>query len=167
LNIGRFISSSPSDEFVNKSIDVCNENVLYNWMDRAFMCISKVDKPFKAANGLHHATIQALIDVCSKTQSSVVDFSASIGICFSSKNSFIIFASNLFLTIFHLTSNIIKAYQSLEHHILALGLDMEVIMEVLEPLVEVAMHELNANHDHSFNIDIPIKKLSKRLLDYE
>ncbi len=151
---------------MNKSIDVRNEDVLYNWMDRAFMFISKVDKPFKAANGLHHATIQALINVCSKTQSSVVDF-ASIGMCFSSKNSFIIFASNFFLTIFHLTSNTIKAYQSLEHHILALGLDMEVIMEVLEPLVEVAMHELNANHDHSFNIDIPIKKLSKRLLDYE
>jgi hypothetical protein len=74
---------------------------------------------------------------------------------------------NVFLTIFHLTGNIIKAYRSLEQHILALGLDMEVFMEVLEPLVEVAMLKLNANHDHNFNIDFPVKKLSKRLLDYE
>jgi hypothetical protein len=44
---------------------------------------------------------------------------------------------------------------------------MEVFMEVLELLIEVAMPELNANHVHSFDIDFPVEKRSKRLLDYE
>jgi hypothetical protein len=44
---------------------------------------------------------------------------------------------------------------------------MEVLIEVLEPLVEVAMPELDAEHLHSFDIDFPIKKCSRRLLDYE
>ncbi len=43
------------------------------------------------------------------------------------------------LTIFHLVGNIVRACQSLGHHILALELDMEVLMEVLERLIEVAM----------------------------
>jgi hypothetical protein len=46
---------------------------------------------------------------------------------------------------------------------MALELDMGVFIEVLTLLVEVATTE----HAHSFNIDSPIKKHSKRLLDYE
>jgi hypothetical protein len=44
---------------------------------------------------------------------------------------------------------------------------MEVFMEVLEPLIEVAMPKPNANHVHNFDIDSLVKKHSKRLLDYE
>ncbi len=51
----KFIFSSPSDKFVNNSIDVQNEDVLYNWMDKAIMFISKVDKPFKVAKEMHHS----------------------------------------------------------------------------------------------------------------
>ncbi len=52
---------------MNISIDVQNEDVLYNWIDRAFMSKSKAIKPFKAINEMHLITIQALINVCSKT----------------------------------------------------------------------------------------------------
>jgi hypothetical protein len=44
---------------------------------------------------------------------------------------------------------------------------MEVFMEVLKPLIEMAMLEPNTEHVHSFDIDFPIKKRSRRLLDYE
>jgi hypothetical protein len=71
------------------------------------------------------------------------------------------------LTIFHRTGNIVNACQSLEHHIMALGLDTEVFMEVLEPFVKVAMPKLDAKHVHRFTIDFSIKKRSGRLLDYE
>ncbi len=42
---GRFIFSSPSDEFMNNIIDVRNEDVLYNWMEKTFMFLSKVGSP--------------------------------------------------------------------------------------------------------------------------
>jgi hypothetical protein len=71
------------------------------------------------------------------------------------------------LTIFHLVGNIIKACQSLKWHILALELDMEVFMEVIEPFVEVVTLELDAEHVHNFDIDFPVKKCSKILLDGE
>ncbi len=74
---------------------------------------------------------------------------------------------NFCLTIFHLIGNTVKACQSLEHHILALELDMEVFMEVLEPFVKVAMPKLDAKHIHRFTIDFSIEKRSKRLLDNE
>ncbi len=45
---GRFIFSSPSNEFVNNILDVHNEDVLYNWTDRASVSISKASRPFKA-----------------------------------------------------------------------------------------------------------------------
>jgi len=87
--------------------------------------------------------------------------------CPSSQNSFIIFASKNCLTIFHLASNIVKAYQSLGCHILALESDMEVFTEVLKPFIEVAMPEPNTKHVHNFNIDSLVKKRSKMLFDYE
>jgi hypothetical protein len=71
------------------------------------------------------------------------------------------------MTIFHLVGNTIKAYQSLGHHILALELDTEVFIKVLEPFIEVAMPKLDVEHIQSFEIDSPIKKCSKRLFDYE
>jgi hypothetical protein len=71
------------------------------------------------------------------------------------------------LTVFHLIGNIIRAFQSLGHHSLASELDMEVLTEVLEHLIEVAMPKPNAEHVHNFNIDSPIKKRLRRLLDYE
>jgi hypothetical protein len=43
---------------------------------------------------------------------------------------------------------------------------MEVLIEVLEPFVEMAMPEPNVKHVHSFDIDFPIKKCLWRLLDY-
>lgn len=45
----RFVFSSPFDEFMNNNIDICGEDVLYNWMDRASMFISKVGILFRAA----------------------------------------------------------------------------------------------------------------------
>ncbi len=166
-SIGRFIFSSPSDEFVNNFIDVRNENMLYNWMDKASMSLSKAGRPFRATKEMHLAIIQALIDVCSKTRSYVADLFTSTCMCFSSKNSFTIFASKTFLTIFHLASNIVRAYKSLGHHILALESDMEVFMEVLELLIEVAMFEFDTKHVHNFDIDSLVKKRFRRLLDYE
>jgi hypothetical protein len=50
---GKFLFSSPSDEFVNNNIDVCGEDVFYNWMNRASMSISKVGMPFKVAKEMH------------------------------------------------------------------------------------------------------------------
>jgi hypothetical protein len=44
---------------------------------------------------------------------------------------------------------------------------MEVFMEVLEPLIEVAMPTPDAKHVHNFDIDSLVKKHSKRLLVYE
>jgi len=111
--------------------------------------------------------IQALINVCSKIGSSVTNLSASIGMCLSSKNSLSSLHQKLCLTILHLVGNIVKACQSLGHHILALELDMEVFMEVLEPFVEVAMVKPNIKHVHSFNIDSHVKKHLRRLLDCE
>jgi hypothetical protein len=80
---------------LNKSIDVQNEDVLYNWTNMASMSISKVGKPFRAAKEMLFVTIQTLIDVCSKTGSSIADLFASTGMCPSSRNSFSIFASNI------------------------------------------------------------------------
>jgi hypothetical protein len=71
----------------------------------------------------------------------------------------------LCLTIFHLAGNIIKACQNLGRHILALESNMAVLIEVLEPRIEVAMLEPNLKHVHSFDIDFPIKKHLRRLLD--
>ncbi len=44
---------------------------------------------------------------------------------------------------------------------------MEVFIQVLELLVEVAMPKPNTKHVHNFNINSLVKKHSKRLLDYE
>ncbi len=50
---------------------------------------------------------------------------------------------------------------------MALELDMEVSMKVLEPLVEVAAPKPDTEHVHNFNIDFLVKKCSKRFFDYE
>ncbi len=52
LGIKKFVFSSPFDELVNSFIDVRNENVLYNWTDRAFMSISKAKRSFKTFQDL-------------------------------------------------------------------------------------------------------------------
>jgi hypothetical protein len=139
-------------------MDVRNEDVLYNWIDRAFMFISKGIRPFKVAKEMHLIIIQALIDLCSKIGSFIVDLSASTCMCFFSKNSIIISASKFLSDHLSLYMQTIKAYQTLGHHILVLKLDMEVYMKVLEPLVEVAMLELDVEYVHSFNIDFLDKK---------
>jgi hypothetical protein len=64
--------------------------------DRAFMSISKVGEPFRVAKEMHPSTVQALIDVYSKTRSSIADLSTSTVMCYFSKNSFTIFASKNF-----------------------------------------------------------------------
>jgi hypothetical protein len=58
------------------------------------MFISKAGRPPKVAKEMHPSIIHALIDVCSKTRSSIMDLSASTGMCSFSKNSFIISTSN-------------------------------------------------------------------------
>ncbi len=77
---------------MNNFIDVQNEDVLHNWTDRASMSISKVRRPFRAAKEIHLVTIQALIDIYSRTRS--VDLSTSLGMCLSSKNPSSISMSN-------------------------------------------------------------------------
>ncbi len=57
LGIGIFFFSSPLNEFVNNSIDVQNEDMLYNWTNRASMSISKVGRPFRVAKEMDLATI--------------------------------------------------------------------------------------------------------------
>jgi len=57
LGIGIFFFSSPLNEFVNNSIDVQNEDMLYNWTNRASMSISKVGRPFRVAKEMDPATI--------------------------------------------------------------------------------------------------------------
>jgi hypothetical protein len=85
LGIGRFIFSSPFEEFLNNSIDVRNEDVLYNWTDKVSMSISKASRPFKVPKEMYPSTIQALINVCSKIKSFVADLSTSTHICYFSK----------------------------------------------------------------------------------
>ncbi len=100
-------------------IDVHNEDMLYNWTNRASMSISKADRPFRVAKEMHIGIVQALIDVCSKVGSFIVDLSTSKNMCFSSKNSQSLHQKKS-LTIFHLVGNNFKAYQSLRRHIMAL-----------------------------------------------
>lgn len=72
---GKFLFSSPFNEFVNNGIDIHCENVLYNWMDRASMSISKFGILFRATKKMHLDMVQALIDVYSKIGSYVIDLS--------------------------------------------------------------------------------------------
>jgi hypothetical protein len=131
------------------------------------MFISKVGRPFKVAKEMHLVTIQALIDIYSKMDPFLHIYLHPQICAFLQKNHSQLSYQILCLTIFHGASNIIRAYPSLGHHILALELDMEVFMEVLEPLVEIATPELDVEHVHRFNIDFVIKKHSRRLFDYE
>ncbi len=73
LGSGRFVFSPTSNDFVNNFTNVRNEVVLYNWTDRASMFISKADRPFKIAKEMHLAIVQALINVCSKIGSSMMN----------------------------------------------------------------------------------------------
>jgi hypothetical protein len=82
-----------SSYFLHQLFDVHNEDMLYNWMDRASMFIFKAGRPFKVAKEMHLAIVHALIDVCSKIKSFVANLSTSTSMCFSSRNSFIISAS--------------------------------------------------------------------------
>jgi hypothetical protein len=65
------------------------------------------------------------------------------------------------LTIFHLASNIVRTYQSLGCHILALESDIEVFTEVLEPFVEMAMPEPDTKHVHNFNMTFLSRNVRK------
>jgi hypothetical protein len=153
---------------VNDIIDVHNEDVLYNWMDRASMFISKASMPFKATKEMHLVMVHTWIDVCSKTRSFIMNLFTSIGMCLSSRNSFSISLHQILcLTIFHITCSNVKAYQSLGYHILALESNMEVFSEVLELFIEVVMFDPKFKHIHNFDIDSLIKKCSRRLFNYE
>jgi hypothetical protein len=74
-------------------INVWNEDVLYNWMDKVSMFIFKVGRPFKGAKEMHPSIVQALINVCSKTWSFVANLFASTNTCSFFKNSFTISTS--------------------------------------------------------------------------
>jgi hypothetical protein len=109
--------------------------MLYNWMDRVSMSISKVDRPFMATKEMHPSTIQALINVCSKIGSFIMDLIyLHPQVCVPSQKIHSQFLhQNFCLTIFHLVGNIIRACQSLGCHILTLESNMDVFIEVLEP----------------------------------
>ncbi len=89
LGIGKLVFSSPSNEFVN-SIDVWNEDVLYNWTDRAFLSTSKSANPLEPQRIC--ILLFFLINVYSKIGSFVANLFASISTCFPSKKSFTVFA---------------------------------------------------------------------------
>jgi hypothetical protein len=91
LGIGKFVFSSPFNEFVNNSIDVWNEDVLYNWMDRDSMSISKPVNPLRLQRKC--ILLLFLINVYSKIGPFVANLFASTCMCSSSKNSFTVFAS--------------------------------------------------------------------------
>jgi hypothetical protein len=50
---------------------------------------------------------------------------------------------------------------------LGFGVKYGSFHEVLEPLIKVAMPELDVEHVHSFDIDSFVKKHSRRLFNYE
>jgi hypothetical protein len=79
--------------------------VLYNWMDRAFMSLSKAGGPFRAANEMHLVTVRTLINVYSKTRSYVADLFISIGMCPSSRIVFQSLNQISCVTIFHYARN--------------------------------------------------------------
>jgi hypothetical protein len=57
--------------------------------------------------------------------------------------------------------------KSLGHHILALELNMEVFMKVLEPLIVVDMFNPISNQVHKFDNDYLVKFFFKRMFDCE
>lgn len=131
----------PFEEFLQKDINVQEEDVIYNWMDMSSMMMSKVGQPFWVAKEMHSFMLQALIGVCSKVGSFVTNLSAST--CLHS--SFFISKIPTFLLVpfFIITSicaigNNIRACHTLHCHILALKLfNIDIFTEVLEPLVKV------------------------------
>jgi hypothetical protein len=116
-------------------------------MDKAFMSISKVGKPFKVVKEMHLTIIQALINFYFKIGSYVVNLFASTSTCSSSKNSFTIFSSK----------NLFDHLSPCRQHCQGMP----------KPWAQVAMLEPNTKHVHDFDINSPIKKCFRRLLDYE
>jgi len=62
LGIEKFVFSSPFDEFLNNFIAIWNEDVLYNWKNRAYINMYiyiyiKAIKPFKATKEMHPSII--------------------------------------------------------------------------------------------------------------
>jgi hypothetical protein len=70
---GKNFFLSPFNEFVNNGMDIHCENVLYNWMNRASMSISKSGILFKASKKMHLGMVQASINVYSKIAYCVID----------------------------------------------------------------------------------------------
>jgi hypothetical protein len=80
LQIGLFGSTFHLRNFYKKDINVQEEEVIYNWMDMSSTMMSTVGKPFWVAKEMHSFMLQALIGVCSKAGSFVIDLSTSIGL---------------------------------------------------------------------------------------
>jgi hypothetical protein len=95
-----------------------------------------------------------------------MDLFASTNMCFS-KNSFTIFESNKLFDHFSPYRQHYQGLLNLGHHILVLELDIQVFMNMLEPIVEVAILELDIEHVHNFDIDFPIKECFRKLFDNE
>jgi hypothetical protein len=65
-------------------------------MDKASMFISKVGRPFKVIKEMHLALYRLWPMFASREDLFVADLSTSTSMCYSLKNSFIIFTSNFF-----------------------------------------------------------------------
>ncbi len=167
LGDGRLVLSSPFNEFVNKYIDVWNEDVLYNWTNRPLCLYPRL----ACLSGPQRKCISLLFKlwlICVPRLDHLLQIYLHSYICALPQEMHSQFLHQILcLTIFHLASNIIKAYQSLGHHILALESNLEVFMEVLEPFIEVAMLKLDVEHVHNFDINFLVEKWSRRLFDYE
>jgi hypothetical protein len=64
-----------------------------------------------------------------------------------------------------LAGNNIKTCHALQHHVLALELDMDVFTEVLEPLVDVPIHEATRLIVNIDDEDLLVERQPKRILD--
>ncbi len=115
----------PFEEFLQKDINVQEEDVIYNWMDMSSMMMSKVGKPFWVAKEIHSFMLQALIGVCSKAGSFVIDLFASTSLHLSfliSKILAFLLVPFFIVTSICVVGNNIKACHTFCCHILALKL---------------------------------------------
>jgi hypothetical protein len=127
-------------------------------------------KPFWAIKKVHPLTFQALIEVCFKASSFVVNLSTSIRLhlpSFILKYPCSLFLPFLVFTVVYVVGNNNKACHVLHCHILVLKLDIDIFTKVLEPLVEI----LTLEHKHPIvdmdDLNSPPPKHSRRNLDYE
>jgi hypothetical protein len=72
-SMSSFFFSPPSKDLLQKGINNPEKNVFYNWTEMSWMSMSRIKKPFQVVREFHPLTFQALLEVCSKVRSFVVN----------------------------------------------------------------------------------------------